>query len=262
MIQIPRTETFTGASIILPVMNETTSLRKTVEIILDEASDDIREFLVVVCDRTTPEAMATIEQLGSELGGLLIVHHQQLPFLGGAMREAFDMARGSHLVLMASDLETDPHLVKDMIAAEKVNPAGIVTASRWMQGGSFHDYSRVKLLLNWIFQRSFSVLYGTHLTDMTYAYRIMPTRLVQAIRWEELRHPFLLETMVKPLRLGVFVTEIPAVWKARIEGESQNTFLRNFVYFRIGLKTRLASKASLLRGASDVVSSLPRQAEQ
>jgi len=82
---------------------------------------------------------------------------------------------------------------------------------------------------------------------MTYGYRILPTRLVQAIRWEELRHPFYLETVVKPLRLGVPVTEIPSVWYARIEGESQTSFLRNFAYFRIGLKTRFASKRSILK---------------
>ena len=71
----------------------------------------------------------------------------------------------------------------------------------------------------------FAVLYGTRLTDMTYAYRIYPTKLVQSLRWEELRHPFLFEALVKPLRLGVAVIEIPSIWKARMEGESQNTFL-------------------------------------
>jgi hypothetical protein len=95
-------------------------------------------------------------------------------------------------------------------------------------------------------------MYGTRLSDMTYAFRIMPTRLVQSIRWEELRHPFLFETMIKPLRLGVPVVEIPAAWKARHEGESQNTFFRNFVYFRTGLKSRFARKSSLLRPASEI----------
>ena len=72
---------------------------------------------------------------------------------------------------------------------------------------------------------------------------------MQSIRWEELRHPFLLETLVKPLRLGVPIIEIPTLWKARTEGESQNPFLRNFVYFRIGLKTRFASRQSILKAA-------------
>ena len=48
----------------------------------------------------------------------------------------------------------------------------------------------------------------------------MPTKLALAIEWEELRHPFNLESVVKPLRLGVPVTEIPSVWHPRIEGES------------------------------------------
>lgn len=243
----PRTDQFTGASVILPVMNETVSLRKTVDIILCDALEDVTEFLIVVCDRTTPAALAMVEQLHQELDRLVVVHRQCLPFLGGALREAFDLARGSHVILMASDLETDPTLVKTMIDEEKRNPGGIVTASRWIQGGSFQGYSAIKLILNWIFQRCFSAMYGTLLTDMTYAYRIMPTRLVQAIRWEELRHPFLFETMIKPLRLGIDVKEIPAKWRARAEGESQNTFMRNFVYFRIGLKTRFSRKRSLLR---------------
>jgi hypothetical protein len=122
-----------------------------------------------------------------------------------------------------------------------------VATSRWISGGAFHGYSPIKLLCNWIFQRFFSGLYGTHLTDMTYGYRILPTKLVQAIQWEELRHPFNLETVVKPLRLGVRVTEIPSVWYPRVEGESQNPFFRNFAYFRIGLKTRFARKARILK---------------
>lgn len=253
MIQIPTTDRVAGVTIILPVMNETTSLQQTVDIILSEASADIKEILVVVCKYTTPEALAAIERLRSQLGNLLVVHEQRLPFLGGALREAFSLARGTHLILMASDLETDPHLVKTLIAEEKKAPSGIVTASRWISGGSFDGYSTLKLLLNWIFQRFFSALYDTHLTDMTYAYRIMPTRLVQSIRWEELRHPFLFETMIKPLRLGIRVTEVPAVWRARVEGESQNSFFRNFLYFRIGVKTRLSSRKSLLveNGTSD-----------
>ena len=63
------------------------------------------------------------------------------------------------------------------------------------------------------------------MTDMTYAYRIFPTKLLQAIKWTELRHPSLFETVIKPLRLGIKVIRIPGVRRARTEGESQNTSL-------------------------------------
>ena len=246
----PRTDRFASASIILPVMNETTSLEETVRIILRDVRDRVRELLIVVCDRTSPEAMAAVERLCQRHGELVVVHRQRLPFLGGAIREAFELARGSHVVMMASDLETDPNDVRTLIAEAEKSPSAIVTASRWLQSGAFQRYSKVKLVCNWIFQRCFSLLYGTRLSDMTYAYRIFPTRLVQSIRWEELRHPFLLETLVKPLRLGVPVIEIPSVWKARTEGESQNSFFRNFAYFRTGLKSRFASRQSMLKAAA------------
>jgi len=247
MNDYPRTERVESVSIILPVINETRSLRETVDIILRDVEQEvIKELIVVVCERTTADSMAVIGQIKKELGDLVVVLHQRLPFLGGALRDAFDIARGSHVIIMSSDLETNPGDVHRLIAQARDNPSGIVTTSRWIKGGNFHGYSRVKLVCNWIFQRFLSVLYFTRLSDMTFGFRILPTRLVKTIRWEELRHPFNLECILKPLRLGVPVSEIPSVWHARTEGESQNPFFRNFDYFRIGLKVRFARKETFL----------------
>jgi hypothetical protein len=177
---------------------------------------------------------------------------QTLPYLGGAIREAFELARGSHVVMMASDLETDPNTVKILIANAEIRPSAIVTASRWRARNGFQGYSKFKLACNWVFQRFFAALYGVRLSDMTFAYRIFPVKLVQSIRWEEFRHAFLFETLVKPLRLGVELIEVSSVWKARSEGKSQNTFLLNFVYFRTGLLTRFASRRSILKPVTHV----------
>jgi glycosyltransferase involved in cell wall biosynthesis len=247
MHDILSADRYVSATIIVPVINETASLEETVRIILRDVKDRIDEILIVVCERTTPEAMETVGRLSRNSGSIIRVHTQKLPFLGGAVREAFDLARGSHVVMMASDLETDPNTLKDLIANAELHPSAIVTASRWRVSKGFQGYSKVKLLCNWAFQRFFAVLYGVRLTDMTFAYRIFPVKLVQSIQWEELRHAFLFETLVKPLRLGVQVIEIPSGWKARTEGESQNTFLLNFVYFRTGLRTRFASRKSILK---------------
>lgn len=237
---------FYSATIVMPVMNETISLEQTVEIILRDAWSSIREILIVVCDRTTPEAMAVVNRLKAELGELVVVHHQTLPFLGGALRECYAMARGSHTVLMASDLETEPNDLGRLIEQAKKTPWAIVAGSRWLKGGTFSGYLPIKLVANWIFQTFFSVLYGVRLTDLTFGYRVYPTPVIQSIEWKELRHPFLFECLVKPLRLGVPVVEVMTTWRARIEGESQNPFFRNFEYFRTGLKTRFADPNSLL----------------
>lgn len=237
-----------SVSIILPVTDETFSLRQTVEIISATCGKNIKEFIIVIYKKTTSESKAAIQELQNNMPDMIIVHTQKLPFLGGAIREAFELCRGTHVIMMASDLETDPNLVQTLIEEERKNPEMIVTATRWAKGGDFEGYNPLKLVFNYIFQKFFSLLYGANLTDMTYGYRIFPTSLVQSIHWEELRHPFLFETILKPLRLGVEVKEIPGVWSARKEGESQNTFMRNFEYFPIGLKVRFIKKNKLLRG--------------
>src|SRR5271165_2005438 len=102
------------ASIILPVIDETTSLEKTVQVLLAENPKDISQVLIVVCKKTTEAAMAVAEGLAAQHPTLIQVCHQKRPFLGGAMRDAFEWAQGSHVVLMASDLETDPAKVKEL----------------------------------------------------------------------------------------------------------------------------------------------------
>jgi glycosyltransferase involved in cell wall biosynthesis len=238
---------FESASVILPVVNETHSLLKTVEIIESDCASNVKEYLIVVCNKTTLESIKVSEKLRNNNPERFILHYQKLPFLGGAIREAFDLAQGSHVIMMASDLETDPNDVKQLIAMAKDQPNAIITASRWLKDGNFTGYNKLKMLLNFLFQKLFSIIFTTNLTDMTYGYRIFPTRLVKLIFWEELRHSFLFETLIKPLRLGVPIYEIPSRWSARVEGESQNTFMRNFAYFKIGLSVRFCSRKSMLK---------------
>ncbi|MCX7008833.1 MAG: glycosyltransferase family 2 protein, partial [Kiritimatiellaeota bacterium] len=158
----------TSISVFLPVMDETESLVKTVEIILADCSDAIREFLVVVCKRTTPASREVAAGLVARFPDKVKIIEQQRPFLGGATQDAFDVAIGSHVLMMASDLETPPDRVKEYVAQGRAHPNAIITGSRWIKGGGFEGYSKVKYLLNFFFQKSFSIMYWTRLSDMTY----------------------------------------------------------------------------------------------
>ena len=237
-------------SIILPVINETFSLEKTVEILLFENKETIEEILIIIAARTSEASRKVIERIKNQYPYLIKVHSQKLPFLGGAMREAFALAQGRWVIMMASDLETDPHAVKDLIRETMTGDWDIITATRWAEKRGFRAYNPIKLILNFIFQKIFQLLYRTKLSDLTYGFRIFKTELVKKINWEELRHPFLFETIVKPLKLGYKIKEIPTKWEARKEGKSQNTFWRNFAYLRIGLKVFFSKREKLLKSNS------------
>lgn len=241
---------FSNLSIILPAMDETYSLVQTVDIIMDTCKrDDLAEIIIVVCDRSTRECVAAAESIKEKYGNTIpvTIHKQSKPFVGGAVQEGIEMSSGSHVVLMSSDLETDPHLIKEFIRLEKNNPNKIITATRWKKGGGFKGYNKVKLVANCIFQRLIAFLFLVNLSDITYAYRIFPKELMMSIKWEELKHPFFLETALKPIRLGVEFIEIPVKWKARTEGVSQNSFWANFKYFKTAWHVRFMKKEDILK---------------
>ena len=241
---------FKDVSILLPALDETYSLFQTVKIIADTCRpEDIAEIIIIVSPEKTSQAtLDTAEKLIAEYQGRIniYIHEQKLPFVGGAIREGINLAKGSHLVMMSADLETDPDTIKDFIAQSKKFPDRIITATRWKKGGGFKGYNKIKLLCNYIFEKSIAIFYLSSLSDMTYGYRLFPSELMKNIKWEELKHPFFLETVLKPLRLGVKFIEIPAKWKARTEGESVNGFFANFKYFRTAWHNRFLKPDEIL----------------
>ena len=245
---------FQSVSILLPTLNETFSFIQTVEIILQECDHkDIKEFIAIVCERTESASLNAIEtaKKTSEQNGIpLHILYQTRAFAGGAVQDGMDYATGSHTIMMAPDLETDPHSVKEFIALSKKYPDDMITASRWLKKGSFEGYSKVKWLLNFFFQKIFAIFYGVKLTDITFGYRLAPTELFKKIHWEEMKHPFFLETALKPICLGVKIHEIPSAWAARQEGESQNSLLQTFKYLRIAFKVKFEKKENILRKRS------------
>lgn len=242
---------FKNVSILLPTLNETFSFKQTIEIILEECNlQDICEIIAIVCERTEKSSLFVIEESKKIVEGRGIPLHilyQMRPYAGGALQDGIMAAKGSHILMMAPDLETDPHNVKDFITKGKAYPDDMVTASRWLKKGSFKGYNKTKYVLNLIFQKFFAWFYHVKLTDITFAYRLAPTKLLQSINWEELKHPFFLETALKPIRLGVKIHEIPSQWSARQEGESQNSLLQTFKYLRIAFKVKFERKGDILK---------------
>ncbi len=238
---------FKNLSVILPVMNEVLSLKESISRIESANSASICEYLLILSSKTQKDSIDLCKSYVLVDPNRYKIHVQTLPFLGGALQEAFQIAKGSHVLMMASDLETDPDLVPEFIRLAKLNPEKIITASRWMEGGAFENYGFLKKIFNGLFQKIISFLFFTDLSDLTYGFRVFPNELLKKIRWDNLRHPFLLETMLKPLRLGVSVIEIPAHWKARKEGVSHNNLMQMLAYLSLALHVRFQKKKDLLR---------------
>lgn len=121
---------FENVTIILPAINETFSFEQTVDRILQSCNhNEICEFIAVVCKRTTKECLKSInksKELSEEYQIPFTLLWQNRPFAGGAVQDAIDMARGSHLVMMSTDLETEPEVIPVFIEKSKKYPHDIM----------------------------------------------------------------------------------------------------------------------------------------
>jgi dolichol-phosphate mannosyltransferase len=146
-------------------------------------------------------------------------------------------ATGNYVALMAADLETEPAAVDRMVQKLVETGCDEVIANRWLPGGGFTNYDPLKLVLNWIFQKGFRVLFWTRIGDFTFGLKLLSKELADAIDWQGKTHEICIETTVKPLKKGYRLEQVPTVWIGRREGRSVNTFFKNFRYVRMGLKT-------------------------
>ena len=234
--------------IFLPVIDETFSLERTIQIIEKNNSKFISKYLIVLSKtKSKLKSKQTANKLKKKYRNKIKIIFQKEKFIGGALKSAIKNINSSHFILMASDLETDPKDVTKLINLSMKNPNKIIVANRWLKKNSFQGYSVIKLILNKIFQLFFASLFLVSLSDLTFAYRVYPSKLIKKLKLQENRHPILLETALIPIRLGVKFIEIPSRWRSRLEGNTNNTFLRNFVYILTGFRIFFSSNKKLLK---------------
>ncbi len=237
---------FTSLSVVITASDETNDLRETVETLL-AVGDDISEIIVVLPDWASDGCMATVDALNAAHPGKVRKLIQTQRGVGGAALDGFDSASGSHLLYAVADLAISLDTVAPMIAIEKKFPDGIVKTSRFMKGGKFVGYSRVRLAFNAAAQVFLKILYQSKIRDHTNPMQIMPAVFYRSIEWHERTYPLLEELVLVPLRLHVPFREIPCTCFGRREGVSKNSVLQTALYLKTALRTRFVPKKKLFK---------------
>ncbi len=219
-------------SILVPTIDENASLRETVEALMcdPKLNSDILEIILVTGINTSDGTLRTCQELENVYDPRVYRITQQLPMLGGAFRSGIAKARGSHVVTMFADLESDPRLVPSLVSESKAFPGSIISASRWIRGGGFRDYGLFKLILNCLFQRVCRLACNAIVTDFTYGFRIYPSPVLKGIPWRETDHAFVLEAILRTHFHRVPIREVPAIWSPRREGRHRPLFRQYLRY--------------------------------
>lgn len=234
-----------NVSALVPVYSETDLLVETIARLKKSLGERLHEIILIVSPYSTAECLDLCRRLPDSDSLIKTVIQSEKRGIGWAYREGIPHMTGTHALILASDLETDPDDAGRLAQAAEEAGADIVCASRWNRGGGFSGYSPLKMVLNYGYNLIFRTLYGIRIHDITFGYRLLKANVLREVRWEYGRHEFCAELLLKPVRLGYSAVEIPTKWVKRPKGKSKNTFARNFRFASAAWKIRFTRREDL-----------------
>ena len=160
-----------STGIIVLAFNEVAALSKTIEEIKEHLLGRNFQILISTSKKATHECQARAVLL-SELHEEVSVYFQKMPFVGAAVLEAVVELNTDFIIYMSADGETPAKLCPVLIDVIEQGDADIVSASRWITGGSFAHYGVFKWILSASAQMLCKLVYLSSLTEFTYVFRI------------------------------------------------------------------------------------------
>ena len=112
-------------SVIVTVYSETALLLKSVDCLRRQLEPWPYEILIVVHPKSSPECLAICGRLGRDRDVRVIVQGPRSG-IGWAYREGIPYVTGTHVLMINSDLETDPEDARAMVRKAEEVGADIV----------------------------------------------------------------------------------------------------------------------------------------
>lgn len=200
-----------SVSVVIPTLNEGLNLPA----VLSQMPRGVNE--VIVVDGGSRDGT---EETLRDLFPQVRLIHQELRGKGTALRTGFEAATGDIIVMMDADGSMSPLEIGSMISA-LVAGADIVKGSRHLAEGDSEDFTALRRVGNIGLTWAFNVLYGSHITDMSYGFVAFWRRHLPTI--EPRCTGFEVDTYMKAraVRSGLRVVEVPSHEGRRIYGDSK-----------------------------------------
>ena len=230
--------------VIVLAFNEVSALKLTIRELHNLLDIDSTHITISTSRRASPECQKTADYLETIYSNVF-VYYQKKPFVAAAVLEAIDQVASSYVVYMSADNETPASTVPLLLETIEANALDVVSASRWIDDGSFTGYGKLKYAISYGAQLICKLLYVSKLTEFTYGFRIYKSATLKNANFKESKHPFFLESLLVPLVLGAKTGEIPVHWEPRTEGESVATFRTWVSYLAPIIRVRFTRKAKL-----------------
>ena len=209
-----------SVSVIIPAKNEEQTVGEVIQSVREYADE------VLVVDGRSEDATPTI---ATELGARLIEDHGRGK--GDAVRLAIREAAGDILVFVDADLSHEPTDIPKLVAPIRQGEADLVVGSR-PRGGSDEMTGDLDRFIRWfgqqIIQLGINYRFGVRLTDAQNGFRSISKRVAADLDLRENLTTIEQEMVMKILKKGYRVAEIPSHEFERGAGRSKISIRRTW----------------------------------
>jgi dolichol-phosphate mannosyltransferase len=205
--------------IVVPVYNEDSNVLSMLHSLKRNVHANFRVLICYDMDHdTTLPILASLPP--GEFSIRLVKNPQQGPH--SAVRAGFAVSKAPMVLVYMADDDYNSNII-DIMIKKIYEGYDVVVASRFMPGGEMKNCSsRVKELVTRIGAFMVYRFGGVGVHDPTNAFRLYSRRVIEMIEIESSQgFTFSIELLVKTLRLGWRVTEVPAQWLERNDKPSR-----------------------------------------
>lgn len=209
-------------SIVLPTFNEAEGLPGFLAQLQTALGEQPHE--VIVVDDDSPDGTwGVAEKLQGQYPSLSVLRRLGRRGLSSAVMEGLALAKGDILVVMDSDGQHDPAVVRDMVGAI-AGGAGLVVASRYVSGGGIGAWQQSRRFLSKAGTLAARIACGIAVADPLSGFFAMRRDAYLATRGRVRPTGFkILLEFLAWLPAGIAVREVPLQFRERIAGESKLT---------------------------------------
>ena len=198
-------------SIVVPVFNESATIRAVIDRLLTIDLPAARE-IIVVDDGSSDGTYAVLEELRGT-PRLRILHAERNRGKGHAIRLGLQAASGDVLAIQDADLELDPAQLAVLVQPIIDGRADVVYGSRFLAGTPAAP--RLTLLANRGLTALTNLLYCSSITDMETCYKIMRTPIARGLGLTADRFDIEPEITARLLNAGHRIHELPVTFTPR-----------------------------------------------
>ena len=210
-------------TVVIPALNEEETIGETLESL--EGVLGLPHEVIVVDDSSDDGTAQVVHQMSARYPHLRLVSSQRPRGITNALRSGFEEVHTPVTVVLMADAADDPHTIEKMY--EKIEEGyDVVCASRYMPGGERLGGPWLQGVFSRFVCASLKRLTGIPTHDVSNAFKMYRTEVLNRTPLEEAGFASSLEICVKAFLKGHRITEVPTVWRGRTLGTSSFRIFR------------------------------------